>query len=516
LFESIPLIARAYAHGERRALIAPDGTWTYADLLEHSARVATELLGDADDLGEARVAFLIQPSCAHVAVQWGIWRAGGVAVPLCVTHPARELAYVIDDSQASIVVADAELAPRVRPLSEERGVVFHMVEDILTPQPRRRRRAALQGKGEQRRVAVQRISPDRRAMILYTSGTTSRPKGVVTTHAMLSAQIESVVQAWEWSAADHILHVLPLHHLHGILNLLCCPLWAGATCEMQRGFDVEAVSSRILGSDSLTLFMAVPTIYARLLRDWENVSPAQQRALRAACKRLRLMVSGSAALSPALLDAWREVSGHTLLERYGMTEIGMALGNPLHGERLPGSVGLPFPNVSVRLVDEAGCAVADGTPGEIQVSGPTVFREYWRRPEATRDAFTADGWFRTGDVATRSDSVYRILGRASLDIIKSGGYKVSALEIEEVLRGHPSIEECAVIGVEDPEWGQRVAAVVVLAPGTMLELNELRAWAKQHLAPYKVPSLLRVVAHLPRNAMGKVMKPDVAKQFALP
>src|SRR5262245_14176284 len=197
-----------------------------------------------------------------------------------------------------------------------------------------------------------------------------------------------------------------------------------------------------------------------------------------------------------------------------MTEIGMALGNPLHGERLPGSVGVPFPNVSVRLVDEAGREVADGVPGEIQVSGPTVFREYWRRPEATRDAFTTDGWFRTGDVATRSNGVYRILGRASLDIVKSGGYKVSALEIEEVLRGHPSIEECAVVGVDDPEWGQRVAAIVVLAAGASLELDELRAWAKQQLAPYKVPSLLRVVGHLPRNAMGKVMKPEVAKQFA--
>src|SRR5262245_19708991 len=279
--ERIPLIARAHEYLVRRALIEPDGTWTCADLLEHSARVATELLGDAADLGEARVAFLVQPSCAHVAVQWGIWRAGGIAVPLCVTHPARELAYVIDDSEASIVVADAELAARVRPLAEERGVRFHGVEDLLPPQPRRRRRAALQGKGAERRAAIPGISRDRRAMILYTSGTTSRPKGVVTTHAMLAAQIESVVQAWEWSGDDHILHVLPLHHLHGILNLLCCPLWAGATCEMQRGFDVEAVSGSILGSDSLTLFMAVPTIYARLLRDWENVSPAQQRTLRA-------------------------------------------------------------------------------------------------------------------------------------------------------------------------------------------------------------------------------------------
>jgi malonyl-CoA/methylmalonyl-CoA synthetase len=167
----------------------------------------------------------------------------------------------------------------------------------------------------------------------------------------------------------------------------------------------------------------------------------------------------------------------------------------------------------VRLVDDDGGPVGDGVPGEIQVSGPTVFREYWHRPDATRDAFTADGWFRTGDVATRSAGVYRILGRASLDIIKTGGYKVSALEIEEVLRTHPSIADCAVVGVEDMEWGQRVGAAAVLMPECELTLDELRAWAKQRLAPYKVPSVLRVIDELPRNAMGKVVKPDLVKRF---
>jgi malonyl-CoA/methylmalonyl-CoA synthetase len=359
-------------------------------------------------------------------------------------------------------------------------------------------------------------------MILYTSGTTNKPKGVVTTHATLAAQIESVVSAWEWTSADHVLHVLPLHHLHGILNLLCCPLWAGATCEIQPGFAADAVWDRIAaaadpatGSEQrLTLFMAVPTIYTRLLAAWRAAPAERRRAMTAGCRRLRLMVSGSAALSPSLLDAWCEVSGHTLLERYGMTEIGMGLGNPLHGARLPGSVGVPFPGVSVRLLDDSGRAVADGTPGEIQVAGPTVFREYWRRPEATRDAFTADGWFKTGDIATRSGGVYRILGRESVDIIKTGGFKVSALEIEEVLRDHPAIQECTVVGVADPEWGQRVAAAVILAPGASLDLDGLRAWAKQRLAPYKVPTLLRVVAALPSNPMGKVMKPEVGRLFA--
>jgi malonyl-CoA/methylmalonyl-CoA synthetase len=501
--EHIPLVARAHAHETRRALIAPDGTWTYADLLDRSARVAAACLAGCTDLGEARVAFLVSPSCAYVAAQWGIWRAGGVAVPLCVSHPARELEYALDDSQASIVIADRELAPRVQPLAEARRLRVLVADDVLRDAPAQRL-----GGG-----ALPIVEPSRRAMILYTSGTTSRPKGVVTTHATLSAQVTSVVEAWQWSAADHVLHVLPLHHLHGILNLLCCPLWVGATCEMQAGFDVDAVWNRIMTRRSLTLFMAVPTIYARLLKAAQTASPTQQRAMRAGCERLRLMVSGSAALSPTLFEAWRALSGHALLERYGMTEIGMGLGNPLHGERLPGSVGHPFPGVAVRLVDDDGRPVGDGVPGEIQVSGPTVFHEYWRRADATRDAFTADGWFRTGDVATRSAGVYRILGRASLDIIKTGGYKVSALEIEEVLRTHPAIADCAVVGVEDPEWGQRVAAAAVLVPDREVALDELRAWAKQVLAPYKVPSLLRVVEELPRNAMGKVVKRDVSALF---
>jgi malonyl-CoA/methylmalonyl-CoA synthetase len=496
--DPIPLVSRAASYPDRRALIAPDGVWSYAELLDRSARVAGALLGDASDLAEARVAFLVQPSCAHVAMQWGIWRAGGVAVPLCVTHPAPELAYVIDDAAASIVVADAELAARVRPLAVERGLPLRTSDELLARVPR----------------SLPAVDADRRALILYTSGTTSTPKGVVTTHATLAAQIASVVEAWEWSADDHVLHVLPLHHLHGILNLLCCALWVGASCELQRSFDVEAVWQRLEAADGISLFMAVPTIYTRLLAAWRAAPAERQRRMRDGCGRLRLMVSGSAALAPSLLEAWRVASGHTLLERYGMTEIGMGLGNPLHGERRPGSVGSPFPGVSVRLIDDRSAAPPAGEPGELQFRGPTVFREYWRRPDATRAAFTADGWFKTGDIAVREGDTFRILGRASVDIIKSGGFKVSALEIGEVLRSHPAIRECAVVGIEDAEWGQRVAAAVVLAPGTALDLDALRTWAKERLAPYKVPRALRVVDALPRNPMGKVIKTEVARLFS--
>jgi malonyl-CoA/methylmalonyl-CoA synthetase len=299
--------------------------------------------------------------------------------------------------------------------------------------------------------------------------------------------------------------------VHGIINVVSCALWSGAACEMLPRFDANAVWERFLGG-SITVFMGVPTLYAKLIAAWEAATPERRAALSEACGKLRLMVSGSAALPVGTLERWKEISGHTLLERYGMTEIGMALSNPVWGRRVPGSVGTPLPGVEVRLVDEDGKPVAPGTPGEIEVRGPGVFAEYWRKPAATRDAFR-DGWFRTGDTAVIENTVYRILGRANLEILKTGGHKVSALEIEEALRGHPAVAECAVVGVPDAEWGERVAAALVLKGGETIDLPALRAWAKEYLAAYKLPSRLLVLEALPRNAMGKVMKPAVVAMF---
>jgi malonyl-CoA/methylmalonyl-CoA synthetase len=278
-------------------------------------------------------------------------------------------------------------------------------------------------------------------------------------------------------------------------------------------FDAEAVWDRFIRRD-YTLFMAVPTVYVRLITAWENASPEKKDLMTAACMKFRLMVSGSAALPVSVFEKWKTITGQVFLERYGMTEIGMGISNPLHGERRPGFVGLPLPGVDVRLVDESGNRVErEGVTGEIQVKGQTVFLEYWRRPEATRKAF-AEGWFYTGDVAVVENGYYRILGRNSVDIIKTGGYKVSALEIEEMLRTHHDIKECAVVGVEDLEWGERVCAAVVLKSNGALNLGELRNWAKKRIAAYKVPSRLLVLEDLPRNAMGKVTKPEVKKIFS--
>jgi malonyl-CoA/methylmalonyl-CoA synthetase len=491
----LPLIARALQHPYRTAVVDTQGSFTYNELLDASSRVATALLAGRQDLQGERVAFFVPPGFLWVAVQWGIWRAGGVAVPLPVDSTRPELDYIIGDTGASALLFDADAESLLAPVAAARGIRALPCDQLLACQP-----AELPG-----------ISIERRAMILYTSGTTSRPKGVVTTHAHIAAQIVSLVEAWEWRAEDRIHLCLPLHHVHGIINVVSCALWSGATCEMLPRFDANAVWECIY-SGRVTLFMAVPTIYVKLIAAWEGASPERRAALCQACRKLRLMVSGSAALPVGTLERWKSISGHTLLERYGMTEIGMALSNPLHGKRMPGCVGTPLPGVEVRLVDEEGKPVAPGMPGEIEVRGPSVFAEYWGRPKATRDAFR-DGWFCTGDTAVVENGVYRILGRTSLEILKTGGHKVSALEIEEALRGHPAVAECAVVGVPDAEWGERVAAALVLKAGGAIDLPSLRAWAREFLAPYKLPSRLLVVDALPRNAMGKVTKPSVAAMF---
>ena len=322
----------------------------------------------------------------------------------------------------------------------------------------------------------------------------------------------SLVAAWEWSAADRIPLFLPLHHIHGIINVACCALWVGASIEPFPRFDLPAILARVRG-DAFTIFMAVPTIYVKLIQALEAASSEDRAAIVGGFARMRLMVSGSAALPASVHGQWTALTGQKLLERYGMTEIGMALSNAYRGERRPGSVGQPLPGVEVRLKAESGAIIAgENEPGEIQVRGPGVFRAYWNRPEVSAESFDG-GWFRTGDIAVLERGCYRIMGRLSVDIIKSGGYKLSALEIEAALLDHPQIRECAVIGLPDDTWGEAVTAVLVLKENASLDLAALRDWCRDRLSVYKIPQRLLVVNELPRNAMGKITKPAVRALF---
>ncbi|WP_299556225.1 acyl-CoA synthetase [Seonamhaeicola sp.] len=490
----INLIERATTFKNRAAVKSNGQTYTYSQLLEASKNVALTLLNGQKDLEGARIAFLVPSGFEYVCIQWGIWRAGGIAVPLCEKHPLPSIEYVINDTRASAIIFSKAFESFLAPLSNAFEIRFipseHFdVQDGHLPD----------------------IDPVRSAMILYTSGTTGNPKGVVTTHRNIQHQITSLTTSWEWDKNDHILNVLPMHHLHGILNVTSCALWSGACCEFLPKFDAGAVFS-IFCNKQVNVFMAVPTIYFKLIAHWKTLKASEQKNITEHLKKFRLMVSGSAALPVSVLKAWRDISGQTLLERYGMTEIGMAISNPYRGERKPGHIGQALQGVDVRLRNENDEPVVEGVAGEIQVKGANVFKEYWKRPKETKDAFTADGWFKTGDIGLYKDGSYKILGRNSIDIIKSGGYKISALEIEEVLRTHPEIKDCGVVGIPDLEWGEVIGASLILESGT-IDMEQLKVWLQDKLPAYKAPRRYIFQDDLPRNVMGKVTKKKLAELF---
>lgn len=488
------IFQQAQQHLTRTAIHSEGRTYSYEELLNSSHALATLLLNGNSDLQEQRVAFMVDPGFNYVKTQWAIWRSGGIAVPLCITHPLPSLCYVLEDTSASILVVSAHYAEKFAEYVQLKGIRLLVVEECQ----------------ESNLASLPIIDASRSAMILYTSGTTSLPKGVVTTHENLDAQISTLIKAWEWNKNDHIVCVLPLHHVHGIINVVSCSLWAGATCTFLSSFSAKDVFE-LFKRGSVNVFMAVPTIYFKLISHWEQADETEKKAITASMQTFRLMVCGSAALPVSVMEKWQTISGHRLLERYGMTEIGMAISNPYVGERRAGYIGQPLPGVEVLLADDESKPVEGDTPGQILVRGKNVFKNYWNRPTETEKSFTPDGWFKTGDVAVIEDGYYRIMGRQSVDIIKSGGYKISALEIEEELRKHPVVSDVAVVGIPDEEWGEKIAAVLVYKSETGESTIDFSSWLRERIPSYKVPRHYTVVAELPRNAMGKVVKADVKK-----
>ena len=463
---------------------------SYAALNLRCDLFAAGLLAEKSDLKEERIAFFMPASIDYVTTLHGIWRAGGIAVPLNVASAVAELEHSLTSASVSRMIANGEYRESLRELCARLGIELLSVDEVMTAEVK----------------ALPEISQERRAMMLFTSGTTNKPKGVVSTHRTIAAQITTLIDAWAWSDADTIPLFLPLHHIHGIINILSCGLWAGATVDLFEKFDMPAISAKV-ASKRYNVFMAVPTIYVKLIQYFDTLEKDAVEKICAGFKQMRLNISGSAACPVKLFEQWQELTGQVLLERYGMTEIGMGISNPYKGERRAGHVGLPLPGVEVKLIGEDGQEISEEqSPGEIRVRGDNVFQEYWNNEAATKESFV-DGWFCTGDVAVIDKGYYRIMGRSSVDIIKSGGYKLSALEIEGTLLTHESIAEVAVIGVEDETWGEAVSAFVVLKPDASLSFDELKTWCDGKMSAYKIPKNLHLLDALPRNAMGKVTKP---------
>ncbi len=506
----LPFLGAARAHPYRIALVLGESQCRYRDLLSVSERVAHFLLRGRSDLREARIVLLAPPGFAYVAAQWGIWRAGGVVVPLALAHPVPELVSLIADADPELVLVHPDTEKRGIPAAEACGVPWADVVDSLRGPPGTQLDDLFAPMPDAPPLPA--VAESRDAHIIYTSGTTGKPKGAVTTHAATRHQVESIARAWELTRHDRVLNALPLHHVHGIVNALLCPLWLGASVELLPRFDPDAIWSSFANL-RVTVFMGVPTMYVRLIRAWERMPYERRQVVGWSAGDVRLTISGSAALPAAVRERWESITEQVIFERYGLTETGMVLTNPPDGTGAVGHVGHPFPSVEVRLRGDGGGVALPGEEGCIEVRGPGLFREYWRRPEETAAAFR-DGWFDTGDRAVRDeDHGYRILGRESVDIIKTGGEKVSALEIEDVLRRHYRVGDCAVVGIPDHEWGEQVSAAVVITPGMAFSTAELREWVKHHLAGYKAPARIIAVDELPRNSMGKVLKDQVRDLF---
>jgi malonyl-CoA/methylmalonyl-CoA synthetase len=513
---------------DKVALVQRQEQYTYGQVNDRADEIAAGLLAlssnnnkTRNDLQEERIALYLSASWDYVTAVHGVWRAGGLVVPLHVetTVATTELEYYLTNARVTrVIISNAQASCQatngsLQPLCQRLGIELLSLDSIV------RAAAAHLNSADTATTIPNTITIDasRRAMILFTSGTTSKPKGVVTTHQTIRAQITSLVTAWTWTREDVIPLFLPLHHIHGIINVLSCALYAGAKVHLFPKFHVDEIC-RHVAAHSYTLFMAVPTIYVKLLQYLDTQTGhefAHKRNICEGFRAMRLNVSGSAACPVTLFETWQLYTGQVLLERYGMTEIGMALSNPYQiGPRQAGSVGQPLPGVQVQLFDESSSSlpiVDVDVPGEIRVKGDSVFLEYWDNAEATRNSFK-DGWFCTGDIAVLEPEwkYYKIMGRSSIDIIKSGGYKLSALEIEGVLLTHSQIAEVAVIGVPDDTWGQIVVAFICLkqdAATTPFVYQDLKAWCQDKMSSYKIPKQIKVLGALPRNAMGKVTKP---------
>jgi malonyl-CoA/methylmalonyl-CoA synthetase len=481
-------------NSSKTALVEGDKSYTYAEVNERIDRFATGLLADRQDLQEERIAFFLPASLDYVTTMHGVWRAGGIAVPLNVASAVAELDHYLSCASVTRLVTSPEYLESLQALCKDLNVQLLTVDDVIASET----------------GALPEISDDRRAMMLFTSGTTNKPKGVVSTHKTIRAQITTLLEAWAWSEDDVIPLFLPLHHIHGIINILSCGLWAGATVHLFAKFDIPKITDEVIAG-TYNVFMAVPTIYVKLIQYFEGIDAERVIRICNGFRAMRLNISGSAACPVKLFNQWQELTGQVLLERYGMTEIGMGISNPYDGERRAGYVGQPLPGVDCQLFNEDHEPVTEeGSPGEIRIKGDNVFLEYWDNEKATTESFR-DGWFCTGDVAVVEDGYYRIMGRSSVDIIKSGGYKLSALEIEGVLLTHEAIAEVAVIGVEDETWGEAVVAVIGLRDDASLDYESLKQWCDGKMSAYKIPKAIKIVDALPRNAMGKVTKPALKK-----
>ncbi|TXG68958.1 hypothetical protein EZV62_003893 [Acer yangbiense] len=509
------------------AIRSDQQSYSYGQLVSSALKISALLSSNETSshgsLHGARIGIVAKPSAEFVSGVLGTWFSGGVAVPLALSHPESELLHVMNDSDVSMLLSTEDYRETMQNVAAKSSARFSLIPPVAGV-------SSETSVHDESQIAdignSNKIDGEDPALVVYTSGTTGKPKGVVHTHKSIAAQTcTSEIYLSNWSLTYDI-------HVHGLFNALLAPLYAGATVEFMPKFSVRGIWQRwrecypVDGSktaDAITVFTGVPTMYTRLIQGYEAMDPELKAASASAARQLRLMMCGSSALPLPVMQQWETITGHRLLERYGMTEFVMSIANPLRGVRKAGTVGKPFPGVQVKIVEDESAGDSVGV-GELCVKSPSLFKEYWKLPEVTKDSFTDDGFFKTGDTGkVDEDGYYIILGRSSADIMKVGGYKLSALEIESILLEHPDIAECCVLGLPDKDYGDAVSAIIVPDEEAkkkqaeqskpVMSLEELCSWAKDKLAPYKLPTRLFIWDSLPRNAMGKVNKKELKKQL---
>ena len=488
------------------ALRARGRDYAYADLASHSARYANALTTLGVKPGE-RVCVYADKSPENVFLHLACLRAGMVYQPLNPALRPAELDYYLAHGAPALVACSAENEPWVRTAASRFGT--REVATLNRDGSGALAAAAAASSGE---FATRPCAGSEPACLLYSSGTTGKPKGIALSHDNISANLNALTESWGFTAADRLLHALPLFHVHGLFVALGCVFAAGASLHLLERFDAETIIELL---PLATVLMGVPTFYARLL--------AHPRLSREACASMRLFISGSAPLSETLFERFKARTGHAILERYGMSETGMNVSNPLHGRRKAGAVGMPLPGVSVKIARPDGKEAPTNAVGELRVKGPNVFAGYWRpasvpapTPAPADGDFTEDGYFRTGDLARRDEDGYIVIAGRRKDLIISGGENIYPKEIEQRLESIDGVAEAAVIGAADADLGERVVAVLETERHSSIDEAGVLALLKTQLAGYKLPKQIHFTDALPRNTMGKVRKNALRETFGKP
>jgi malonyl-CoA/methylmalonyl-CoA synthetase len=484
---------------------------TYAELDALIRQTATFLLALGVEPGD-RIALQLSKCLEFILLHLATLKLGAISLPLNLAYPSDELKYFLEDSGAKLFFALESSKEKIEPILPELEELLECIFlDPARPDEFQYRiadnppTAITSGDPSDFSRNESMLDSSATAVIIYTSGTTGRPKGAEITYANLGSNLEALHKAWGWRSDDILLHVLPIFHVHGLFVALHGSLYAGATTLLSREFNAQKTLEMLSGGQC-SVFMAVPTIHRRLL----DVPSADQFDL----SHVRLITSGSDRLPDEVFTGFQKTFGYTLLERYGMTETCMNCSNPLDGERRMGSVGLPLPGVEVRIVNSESEEICPaGEIGDVQLRGPNIFKGYWQQPEKTSASFSSDGWFKTGDLGYLEVDGYLTLCGRSKDLIISGGLNIYPPEVERVLIKHPAVADCAVIGCPDPEWGEKVIAVIVPRNNATVTSEELIQFCREKLAPYKSPKSIVFRNDLPRNAMGKVQKAILRKDI---